>query len=182
MSNLETALAADVQRYERATKDRIEAALDAGQKLTLAKKDCKHGEWLPLLDRVGLTARTAQRWMTLARALEDGKIKCDTVTHLGLRKTCYLLAHEEGYRRAYRAIEFINSLAVDTAMLWTAPLLEYGDGDKAERFTLFGVIVTSEHFAKHGDGMSDWAKWLAYIRVGEMAPEWAEEWAAATAC
>jgi len=44
----------------------IEKALEAGHLLIEAKERCKHGEWLPFLDRAGVHQRTSQRFMTLA--------------------------------------------------------------------------------------------------------------------
>jgi hypothetical protein len=44
-----------------------------------AKADCRHGEWLPFLNRAGVPERKAQRLMTLARS----EMKSDAVSDLG---------------------------------------------------------------------------------------------------
>jgi hypothetical protein len=43
----------------------LQMAIDAGGKLFDAKGKCKHGEWLPFLEKVGINARTAQRYVKL---------------------------------------------------------------------------------------------------------------------
>ena len=50
-----------------------------GQLLNEAKRECRHGQWLPFLERAGIPKRTAQRSMRIARAI---RCKCVTVTHL----------------------------------------------------------------------------------------------------
>lgn len=59
--------------------DSIEKALAAGHELVAAKVECRHGEWLPFLERAGVHERKAQRLMTLARS----GLKADTVSDLG---------------------------------------------------------------------------------------------------
>lgn len=55
------------------------AMLKLGQILIEAKTLCVHGEWLPFLERAGINARTASRYVKLARS----GIKSDTVSDLG---------------------------------------------------------------------------------------------------
>jgi hypothetical protein len=69
--SLET-LAAEIKREHAAvtefTKKGIERAIRAGELLTAAKKQLKHGEWLPwLAEHVQIPSRTAQHYMRLAR-------------------------------------------------------------------------------------------------------------------
>ena len=90
--NLESAIAADVETYRRDNESATMAALAAGRKLALAKLDARHGEWLPLLERVGLEPRTAQRWMRMADAVDNDVVECDTVTYLGIRSTLSALS------------------------------------------------------------------------------------------
>jgi N6-adenosine-specific RNA methylase IME4 len=45
----------------------LAAALETGNLLTQAKAALSHGEWLPLLKKLGLNPRTAQLWMNVAR-------------------------------------------------------------------------------------------------------------------
>lgn len=62
----------------KATTDREEAArrrVELGRALIEARRGCKHGEWLPLLERCGIQERTARRWMELAGWVES---KSDT--------------------------------------------------------------------------------------------------------
>ena len=95
MSNIESAIAADVKLYQKANSERINLLLAAGEKLLIAKADTKHGEWLPLLDRVGLKPTTAQNWMRLSAA----GFKSATVAHLGVRFAVWWLANAESMER-----------------------------------------------------------------------------------
>lgn len=73
-----------VRDYRLHDKSRIESALDAGLGLLELKESGGHGEFLPLLERLNLPARTAQDWMQLAAA----GVNCATVAHFGgIRKT-----------------------------------------------------------------------------------------------
>ena len=54
-----------VENYRSARRTAIESALEAGKCLTEAKGRLNHGDWLPWIGRVGITPRTAQRWMAL---------------------------------------------------------------------------------------------------------------------
>ena len=56
-----------------------EQSLEAGRLLIVAKKGCKHGEWLPFLEMTGVHERQARRLMQLARS----GLKADTVSDLG---------------------------------------------------------------------------------------------------
>lgn len=57
----------------------VESALEAGRLLVAAKAECKHGSWLPFLERAGVHERKAQRLMKLARS----GLKSDAVSDLG---------------------------------------------------------------------------------------------------
>jgi hypothetical protein len=57
----------------------IEKTIESGRLLLRAKDACKHGEWLPFLERAGVEERTAQRHMKLAKS----ELKSDMVSDLG---------------------------------------------------------------------------------------------------
>ena len=99
MSNIESAIADDVKLYHRHNADRIKALLAAGDKLLIARADTKHGEWLHLLKRVGIRERTARNWMTLSKAVQDGRLKSATVADLGVRFAVWWLANTEAMER-----------------------------------------------------------------------------------
>lgn len=69
------------QRMAAASREAAELALEAGRLLIEAKAECRHGQWLPFLERAGMAERQAQRLMTLARS----GLKTDTVSDLGIR-------------------------------------------------------------------------------------------------
>ncbi|WP_274626553.1 hypothetical protein [Arvimicrobium flavum] len=56
-----------------------EQALVAGRLLIEAKEACRHGEWLPFLDRAGIAERTARNYMTLA----DSGLEIGSAADLG---------------------------------------------------------------------------------------------------
>ncbi|MGB6118524.1 MAG: DUF3102 domain-containing protein [Mesorhizobium sp.] len=68
-----------VAASDAARTESVELAQEAGRKLVSAKAECKHGQWLPFLDRAGVQERKAQRLMKLA----SSGLKSDTVTDLG---------------------------------------------------------------------------------------------------
>lgn len=57
----------------------IDKMLEAGHALVQAKAECKHGEWLPFLERAGIHERQARRLMQLA----NSGLTSDTVSDLG---------------------------------------------------------------------------------------------------
>jgi hypothetical protein len=65
-----------------AVKTAVDRARDAGLRLIEAKSLLGHGEWLPWLSETGVSPRTAQRYMRIARLPAD---KYDTVSHFGLK-------------------------------------------------------------------------------------------------
>ena len=62
----------------KSTRDTMQRYREAGEALTKMKVKCKHGQWLPLLERHKIGRRTAQRALRVSR----NWTKCDTVTHL----------------------------------------------------------------------------------------------------
>ena len=65
---LDMKLLHEVERYEAGRWQSYDAASAAGQLLVKARRELAHGEFVAFAERAGLTARTAQRWMQLARA------------------------------------------------------------------------------------------------------------------
>lgn len=93
LSNYLTDLADRVKSADRAAADAarvtIEQSLEAGRLLLQAKAQCPHGQWLPFLERAGLGAQRAQRWMRLAGA----GLEMHHVTYLGgIRATLEFLS------------------------------------------------------------------------------------------
>jgi hypothetical protein len=79
-------IAAEVQALHNAvnaaTRTAVERAREAGMMLLEAKALVPHGGWQSWIRELGISARTAQGYMQLARVPES---KCATVAHLGLR-------------------------------------------------------------------------------------------------
>ena len=55
-----------VPRFRTGQFAAIEAAIDGGKMLALARAKCGHGDWIPWIERAGLTRPTANRWIRLA--------------------------------------------------------------------------------------------------------------------
>jgi len=74
-----------------AAQTAVDRARDAGTRLIEAKSLLNsHGLWLPWLKETGVSPRTAQDYMRLARLTED---KYATVAHLGIRKALAEIAN-----------------------------------------------------------------------------------------
>src|SRR5215467_3442763 len=67
-------------------------AMAAGDILIEAKAQLKHGQWLPWVKMSGVSERTAQRYVRLARCRADIEAKSDTVSDLGLSGALAMLA------------------------------------------------------------------------------------------
>jgi hypothetical protein len=75
-----------------AAQTAVDRARDAGARLIEAKSLLHHGQWLPWLKETGVSPRTAQDYMQLARLPED---KYATVAHLGIRKALAEIANSK---------------------------------------------------------------------------------------
>ena len=73
------------RRYRRHNKARIEAAIETGGYLMMAKDKLQHGDWLPWLERVGINERTARRRLALAEiaSKSDSKSVLDFIERVG---------------------------------------------------------------------------------------------------
>jgi hypothetical protein len=87
-----TTLQTDIRAHHKKAQDHagkaIEHAFKAGELLLEAKEQAGHGNWLSFLDGTGVNARTAQRYMKLAK--NQDKLKNDSVSHLSVTQA---LAH-----------------------------------------------------------------------------------------
>jgi hypothetical protein len=85
-SNRLVTLAAEIkaahEAAEAATQSAFAKAIEAGRLLIEARATIPHGGWLAWIRDLGMTARTVQRYMQLARLPAD---KSDTVAHLGIK-------------------------------------------------------------------------------------------------
>jgi N6-adenosine-specific RNA methylase IME4 len=104
------------QAVAASLKRSIEHAIAAGELLLEAKEQIPHGDWLPWLEKhCGVTARSAQGYMKLARNRAELESKYETVSHLTVREALNALAAptlaissletEEAKRTAAAAIE-----------------------------------------------------------------------------
>ncbi len=67
----------------------------AGIALMVAKANCKHGEWIEFLDKVGIEKRIAQKHMLLVRRVQDKGMWDSPIFQLGVTKARELLQLDE---------------------------------------------------------------------------------------
>jgi hypothetical protein len=79
LTDLAERIRATVLASSAAEMTAIKKAIEAGSLLIEAKGCCRHGDWLPFLQRAGMRERNAQRYMKLAKS----GLKSDTVSDLG---------------------------------------------------------------------------------------------------
>src|SRR5262249_12074311 len=142
-----TVLAAEIQELHKASElalqTSIEKATEAGKLLIEAKTELPHGQWLPWLNQIGVSVRTAQRYMQLAR------VKYDTVSHLGIKAALAEVAHRRS--KLFHLLHAIDDLLDEMAAL-EKPTDEYSIGYAAylgNRIRLLGGH-TLEADALHG--------------------------------
>lgn len=73
------AIKEQIAEADAAARTSVEKSIEAGHSLVSAKGQCKHGQWLAFLERVGVHERQARRLMQLAQS----GLKSDTVSDLG---------------------------------------------------------------------------------------------------
>ena len=80
LADLAERIASLHREYQSHRDDAAACIVTFGRMLNEAKaEECRHGEWLPFLERTGIPPRTAQRAMRIAAA----EVKYATVAHLG---------------------------------------------------------------------------------------------------
>jgi ParB family chromosome partitioning protein len=83
-------LASELDQLDRSALDK---AAEAGRLLTECKAGLDHGAWLPWLGaNFTFTDRTASNWMRIARELDSGRLKSESVSDLGLTEAYRLLS------------------------------------------------------------------------------------------
>ena len=89
LESLDLQLLHEVERYGAGRWQSYDAAVTAGKLLLKARRELQHGDFQAFAERAGLTARTARRWMQLARAGFDA----DRIAEMGgIRKALDTLA------------------------------------------------------------------------------------------
>lgn len=78
------------EKAQAAANEALSHALEAGKLLVDVKAEATHGDWLPMLDSIGINPRTAQRYMKLAK--NEHLLKSDSVSHLSVTKALEFLA------------------------------------------------------------------------------------------
>lgn len=69
LSDLDRAIEADARRVEGAIRTAVETAWNLGKRLIERRARTPHGEWAPYLASVGITERSANRYMTMGRQI-----------------------------------------------------------------------------------------------------------------
>src|SRR3974390_2393051 len=91
-------LAAQIKIEDEAFKRGIEHAFHAGQRLIEAKEQLGehgHGKWIPWVkDNCGMSLRTAQAYLRLAKHEHEIRTKCADVAYLTVSGALQLIAPE----------------------------------------------------------------------------------------
>ncbi|WP_077962404.1 DUF3102 domain-containing protein [Ensifer adhaerens] len=94
---------ATVAEAEAAARTSVDKSIEAGHALVSAKALCKHGQWLPFLERAGIHERQARRLMQLAEA----GLKSDTVSDLGgIKAALEFISKRKRSTFLFDAVEF----------------------------------------------------------------------------
>lgn len=95
---------------ERALKDGLRHAVQAGKLLIEAKKQCEHGKWLPWIkDKCEFSPRTAQGYMRVAnKLLEEGNAQ--RVAHLSYRQVMVELGDSAASNDFEADLEVLKSI------------------------------------------------------------------------
>ncbi len=92
-------------------------AMAAGDILTEAKAQLRHGDWLPCLESCNISERTAQRYVRLAKHRGVIEAKCDTVSDLGVRGALALIATPHGTELDGKSVD-LAAHAADLDLGW----------------------------------------------------------------
>lgn len=153
-SNRLPILAAEIRAAHGAVKAAarvaLERAREAGNLLIEAKDALPHGGWLPWLREVGITPRTAQGYMQLARMPET---KYATVAQLGLRHALQQISDRPHLplQRPGEVMQGLTGRPTGDAferefmvLIWRSP----------DRPGFFDTLVLQTHFESPGTGQA----------------------------
>ena len=101
-SNADAVLFAMAEQAGRLFRKSNADALSCGRLLLQAREIAEHGAWLAFLRDVGMTARTAQKYMRVARYVGDCSAKCALGAHLGINRTLDILRASDRVMAAWR--------------------------------------------------------------------------------
>jgi N6-adenosine-specific RNA methylase IME4 len=91
--NIAARIKAEHEAVAASAKRCMEHAIAAGELLIQAKDQMPHGQWLPWLEKhCGVTTRSAQNYMKLAKHRTEIESKYETVSHLTVREALHALA------------------------------------------------------------------------------------------
>ena len=102
-SNADAVLFAMAEQAGRLFRKSNADALSCGRLLLQAREIAEHGAWLAFLRDVGMTARTAQKYMQVARYVGDCSAKCALGAYLGINRTLEFLRASDRAIAAWRA-------------------------------------------------------------------------------
>ncbi len=120
---------------ERLALLKIETVRETARLLRVAKSQCKHGEWLPWLRKIGVSRRTAQSYLRGGEAVVYF-VRCEKLVKIG--RTVFLENRFEELRRKYGDVELLGTLPGHT--------LEYKLHQELEQFRVAGewFVMTIE--------------------------------------
>jgi hypothetical protein len=113
LADLAARISVEHEAATGAVKRGLQHAISAGDLLLEAKAQLKHGQWLPWLESCGLSERTAQRYIRLARNREAIEAKSDNVSDLSVSAALTLVSAPRDFKDD--VAEASISLADDSA-------------------------------------------------------------------
>jgi hypothetical protein len=113
LADLAARISVEHEAATGAVKRGLQHAISAGDLLLEAKAQLKHGQWLPWLESCGLSERTAQRYIRLARNREAIEAKSDNVSDLSVSAALALVSAPRDFKDD--VAEASISLADDSA-------------------------------------------------------------------
>jgi hypothetical protein len=161
-----------------------------GELLVEAKDQAGHGEWLPLLGKLSMSPRTAQRYM---KAYEFVGAKNVTVAHLKLSRTAlYRLSEDEHWKDDYAREAATDAVLNEAATQWVgderaieiierARVKEKAREEAQARAMSDELKVAERHAAESGDCWEDtefaWkAEWIRKNWDAERQAKFEVEW------
>jgi hypothetical protein len=177
---------AEHEAIKASLRESVQHAFAAGELLIEAKKQLKHGQWLPWLrDHCTISERTAQLYMRCAKSRAEIEKSAMGVTDLTLTEAAAMLMMSSKVKELFEYIkkvehlsdpEEIMQVALDSGVATFAGTIDYESGHTVEErrewdvFILFLVRIY-RFLAESADGHVCWLKRRSYKSPSEWMGE-----------
>jgi DUF3102 family protein len=127
LADLAARIRAEHEAAVGAQRTSLTHAMAAGDLLIEAKAQLDHGQWLPWLKSCGISERTGQRYIRLARNRDTIEAKYDKLSDLSVSAALGLLAVQRCSNDAARWASFVGNAADSALGFWEAERLDEWD-------------------------------------------------------